>query len=102
VGLGDVTGLRADAGTLFDLRQSDRRDMKSGVAAAMAMAPAPIPSGPGKVSYSVNGARFRGQNAVAGSVSYRLNTSAAIAVGAGFSYGGNKNNGVRVGVAGEF
>jgi trimeric autotransporter adhesin len=95
-------GVQAGVNTLFDLRKVDRRDMKSGVAAAMAMAPAPIPSAPGKVAYSVNGASFRGEQAVAGSVSYRLNTRAPVAIGLGFSYAGNKNNGVRVGVAGEF
>ena len=40
--------------------------------------------------------------AVGGSMNYRLNTEAPIAVGVGFSYGGGKNNAVRVGVAGEF
>ena len=33
---------------------------------------------------------------------YRLSTEATVAIGVGFSYAGNKNNGVRVGVAGEF
>jgi hypothetical protein len=60
------------------------------------------PSAPGKVAYTVNGARFRGENAIGGSVSYRLNSSTPLAVGVGFSYAGNKNNGLRVGVAGEF
>lgn len=87
---------------LFDLRRSDRRDMKQGIAAAIAIAPAPMPSGPGKISYAVNGAAFRGEYAVGGSLQYRLNTSSPMAVNVGFSYAGNKNNGLRVGVAGEF
>jgi hypothetical protein len=33
---------------------------------------------------------------------YRLPTRSAMAIGAGFSYAGNRNNGVRVGLAGEF
>jgi hypothetical protein len=33
---------------------------------------------------------------------YRLPGSTPVAVSAGFSYAGNKNNAARVGVAGEF
>ena len=96
----DLTNGRIDS--LFDLRHHDRRDMKEGVAAAMSMSNAPMPSEPGRVSYAVNGAMFRGEYAVGGSLQYRLNTQAPMAVNAGFSFAGNKNNGVRVGVAGEF
>jgi autotransporter adhesin len=92
----------SDINTLFDLRKSDRRDMKQGVASAMAMAAAPMPSGPGRIAYAVNGATFRGEYAVGGSLTYRLNTRAPMAVNVGFSYAGNKNNGARIGVAGEF
>jgi autotransporter adhesin len=87
---------------LFDLRRQDRRDMRQGIAGALAMGNAPMPSQPGRVSYAVNGARFRGENAVGGSMMYRLPTKSAMAIGAGFSYAGNRNNGVRVGLAGEF
>jgi hypothetical protein len=96
------TSLANDIGTLFDLRSRDRRDMKQGVATAIAIANAPMPSAPGKVSYAVNGARFRGEYAVGGSLMYRLPGDTPFAVNAGFSYAGNKNNGVRLGVAGEF
>ena len=88
--------------TLFDLRTSDRRDMKQGIASAIAIAPAPMPSAPGKVSYAFNGATFRGEYAAGGSLMYRLPGDTPVAVNVGFSYAGNKNNGVRVGVAGEF
>lgn len=88
--------------TLFDLRGRDRRDMKQGVASAMAMAPASMPSAPGRVAYAVNGATFRGEYAVGGSLTYRLNTRAPTAINLGFAYAGNKNNGARVGIAGEF
>ena len=94
--------LSGQVDTLFDLRGQDRRDMKEGIASAMAMAPAPMPSAPGKVAYAVNGAMFRGQYAVGGSLTYRLNSRSPTALNVGFSYAGNKNNGVRVGVAGEF
>lgn len=94
--------LDADIDTLFDLRGRDRRDMKQGVAAAMSMAQAPMPSGPGRVSYAVNGATFRGEYAVGASLNYRLNTQSPMAVSVGASFAGNKNNGFRLGVAGEF
>ena len=68
----------------------------------MAMAQAPMPSNPGGVSYAVNGATFRGEHAVGASLMYRLNTQAPMAVSLGASFAGNKNNGARVGIAGEF
>jgi trimeric autotransporter adhesin len=94
--------LSGQVDTLFDLRRSDRRDMKQGVAAAMSMASAPMPSEPGRISYAVNGATFRGEYALGGSLMYRLPGRTPFAVNVGFSYGGNKNNGARIGVAGEF
>jgi autotransporter adhesin len=94
--------MAVDIDTLFDLRRTDRRDMKQGVAAAMSMAQAPMPSGPGRISYAVNGATFRGEYAVGASLNYRLNTEAPMMVSVGASFAGNKNNGFRVGVAGEF
>jgi hypothetical protein len=99
---GDLAGLQGDVGALFDLRKVDRRDMKQGVAAAMAFAQAPIPSEAGRLTYALTGARFRGENAVSASVNYRLPTSRPAAIGVGFSYAGNKNTGVRIGVSGEF
>jgi hypothetical protein len=96
----DLVSDRVDS--LFDLRSMDRRDMKQGIAAAMSMAPAPMPSEPGKVAYAVTGAAFRGEYAVGGSMTYRLPTRSPTALNVGFSYAGNKNNGVRVGIAGEF
>ena len=100
--IGAIPGMQNDISNLYDLRRQDRKDMRQGVASAIAMANAPIPSNPGGVSYAVNGAAFRGEYAVGGSVSYRLNTENPTALSVGFSYAGNKNNGVRVGVAGEF
>lgn len=94
--------VETDIDTLFDLRGRDRRDMKQGVAAAMSMAQAPMPSGPGRVSYSINGATFRGEYAVGAALNFRLNTQAPMAVSVGASFAGNKNNGFRLGVAGEF
>jgi hypothetical protein len=79
-----------------------RRESQRGIAAAVAMGTAFMPSAPGKISYTLNGARHRGENAFGGSAMYRLNTSNAFAVSGGVSYGGKKNATVRLGVAGEF
>lgn len=87
---------------LFDLRERDQRDLKQGVAAAIAIANAPMPSAPGRVSYAVNGATFRGEYAVGGSLMYRLPTANPMAINVGVSHAGNRNTGIRIGVAGEF
>jgi autotransporter adhesin len=97
-----IDGLNSQIDTLFDLRSQDRRDMKQGVASAVAITNAPMPSAPGRVTYAINGAAFRGEYAVGGSMMYRLNTESLMAVGLGVSSAGNKNTAVRVGVAGEF
>ena len=94
--------VEGDIGTLYDLRDRDRRDMKQGVAAAMSMAQAPMPSAPGRISYAVNGATFRGEYAVGGSLTYRLNSEKPVAINLGASFAGHKNNGARLGIAGEF
>jgi len=80
----------------------DRRDAQAGIAAAVAMASAPMPSAPGRTSYAVNAATFRGEQAVGASIAHRFDTANPFALTAGFSYGGHKNNAARVGVAGEF
>jgi len=85
----------------FDL-DTVREDSRRGIAAVAALGYAPMPSEPGRTSYSVNGAFFRDHQAIGGSIAHRLNTEAPIAATAGFAYGGNGNNIVRVGVAGEF
>ena len=79
-----------------------QRDTRQGVAAAVAIGYAPMPSAPGRTSYAVNLATFRGEQAVGGSIMYRLPTADPVAISAGFSYAGNGNNAARVGIAGEF
>jgi hypothetical protein len=59
-------------------------------------------SAPGRTSFVINGAAFRGEQAIGGSILHRLGGATPLAIGAGFSFAGNKNNAVRVGVAGEF
>jgi len=94
--------LDGQVGTLFDLRGRDRDDFKKGIAAATAMGQAAFPSAPGRTSYVLNGATFRGEAAVGGSLMHRFNSDAPIALGVGFSFAGKKNNAFRAGVAGEF
>ncbi len=100
--LAQLNALDGSVNTLFDLRSRDRDDFKRGIAAATAMGQASFPSAPGKTSYAFNGAMFRGEAAVGGSLMHRFNTDTPIAVGVGFSFAGKKNNAFRAGVAGEF
>ena len=94
--------LDSSVSTLFDLREQDRDDFKKGIAAATAMGQAAFPSEPGKTSYVLNGATFRGEAAVGGSLMHRFAGDTPIAVGVGFSFAGKNNNAFRAGVAGEF
>ncbi len=80
----------------------DRRDAHQGIAAAVALTAAPMPSAPGRTSYTLNGATFRGQYAIGGSIMHRFDGDRPFALTAGFSFGGNNNNAARVGLAGEF
>jgi len=100
--LAQLTSLDGSVTTLFDLRSRDRDDFKRGIAAATAMGQASFPSAPGKTSYVLNGAMFRGEAAVGGSLMHRFDTDTPIAVGVGVSIAGKKNNAFRAGVAGEF
>ncbi len=97
-----LSGMQSEIDALFGLRGEDRRDMKQGVAAAIAIANAPMPSAPGRISYAINGAAYRGEYAAGGSLMYRLPTASPMAINVGISHAGSKNTGVRVGVAGEF
>jgi hypothetical protein len=99
---GQLTGLQGSVDNLFDLRRLDRRDAQQGIAAAVAIGHAPMPSEPGRTSYVLNGAAFRGEFAVGGSIMHRLDAGAPLAIGVGFSFAGNKNNAFRAGIAGEF
>lgn len=88
--------------TLENTVRQDRKDARQGIAAAVALAQAPMPSAPGKVSYTVNVANFRDEQAVSASMAMRLRGPTTMAVTAGVAYGGGANTAVRVGVAGEF
>lgn len=102
-GLQSASALQAGrVDTLFDLREIDRRDMRQGIAAAVAMGQASMPSEPGRTAYVLNGAVFRGEFAIGGSLLHRLDAGVPLAIGVGFSFAGNKNNALKAGVAGEF
>ena len=97
-----ITGMQTDIGTLFDLRREDRRDMKQGIAVGCGHRKCADAVESGRRKLALNGATFRGEYAVGGSLNFRLNTENPMALGVGFSYAGNKNNSARVGISGEF
>ena len=94
--------LQGQVGELYDLADHDREESRRGIAAAMALADAPFPSAPGKTSYAAKGAVFRGEMAVSASLTHRLDADTPLALSAGVAYGGGKNTGATVGIAGEF
>ena len=97
-----IAALQQGQSTLFDLRNLDRKEWRSGIAAATAMTVAPFPSAPGKTSYVVASGAFRGEIAFSASLSHRLNTDSPFALFAGVAHSGGKDTAVKAGVAGEF
>jgi len=98
----EMMALSGRIGSLENQLDSIDREMRRSIATTVAITPVQIPSEPGRFSYALNGAAYRGQYATGGSMMYRLNTKTPMAVGVGFSHGGGKNSAVRVGIAGEF
>jgi hypothetical protein len=68
----------------------------------MALTSPSMPSAPGKTSYSLNAATWRGETAIGAALSHRLDIGAPLSVNVGFSYAGEGNKGGRIGIAGEF
>ncbi|UHC15871.1 hypothetical protein LRS73_25850 [Methylobacterium currus] len=97
---GRVSGLEAGLGSLSRYAVESRKEARRGIASAMALASASLPSAPGRLSYVLNGATFRGEYAVGGSVAYRLDTNRPVAVTLGVA-GGAGNVGARIGIMGE-
>ena len=97
-----ITTLEDGIGTLFDLRAKDRNDSQQGIAAGDGLDPGADALLAGRISYAANGATFRGEYAFGASLTYRLPTDAVMAVSVGAAFAGNKNNGARIGIAGEF
>jgi len=98
----EMMALSGRIGSLEHQLDGIDRGFRQGIAATVAMTPVQIPSAPGKFTYALNGAAYRGQYATGGSMMYRLNTKNPMAVGVGFSRAGGSNSAVRVGIAGEF
>jgi autotransporter adhesin len=98
LGLASPGDLGAINSRLSDLTTESRR----GIATAMAMTTAPLPSAVGRTSWAMNLAHFRGESAFGASLAHRLNTPDPLALTGGYSYGGGKAHGVRVGLQGEF
>ena len=78
------------------------KEARQGVASAMAMTTAPMPSAGGRTAWAMNAANFRGEFAVGGALAYRFNTPIPVALTAGYAFGGDRNHGTRLGLAGEF
>jgi autotransporter adhesin len=87
---------------LFNITDKDRREARRGTAAAIAITTAPMPSEPGKTSYALNVANYRGEQAVGLSLAHRTSSDNPFAITAGASFAGGKDIGARVGIAGEF
>lgn len=79
-----------------------RKEARQGVAAAVAMTTAPMPSAPGRTSWAMNLATFKGEYAFGGSLAHRFDAPIPIALTAGHAYGGGKSHAARVGLQGEF
>lgn len=99
---GRVAGLESEVGSVNRYARESRREARGGIAAAMAMTSAPMPSAPGRTSWATNYANFKGSSGFGAAVAYRLDTTASLALTAGYSYGGDDNHGFRVGMQGEF
>lgn len=97
-----VETLGAQINGIGQYATATRREARQGIAAAMAMTSASMPSQPGKTSWTLNGATFRGEWAGGVGLAHRLDTTIPIALTAGYSYSQANQQGVRAGLAGEF
>lgn len=96
-----VAALDGRVGALEAHLNKLRKESRRGVASAMALSSAPMPSAPGRLSYVLNGATYRGESAVGGSVAYRLDTNVPIAITGGVAGSPGGGVGGRFGIMGE-
>ncbi|WP_132254286.1 hypothetical protein [Methylobacterium segetis] len=97
-----IGALGAQINGLGQYAAASRREARQGIAAAMASTAASMPSQPGRTTWALNGATFRGEWAGGLALAHRLDTSIPIALTAGYSYSQSSSQGVRAGLAGEF
>ena len=106
---GRLGGVEARVGTLESRTNAlsqysteTRREARQGVATALAMPTASMPSAPGRTSWVLNSATYRGEWAGGAALSHRLPTAVPLAINVGYAYGGDGSHGVRAGLGGEF
>ena len=106
---GRLGGVEARVGTLESRTNAlsqysteTRREARQGVATALAMPTASMPSAPGRTTWVLNSATYRGEWAGGAALSHRLPTAVPLAINVGYAYGGDGSHGVRAGLGGEF
>ncbi|GJD42653.1 hypothetical protein AFCDBAGC_0491 [Methylobacterium cerastii] len=106
---GRLGGVEARVGTLESRTNAlsqysteTRREARQGVATALAMPTASMPSAPGRTTWVLNSATYRGEWAGGAALSHRLPTAVPLAINVGYAYGGDGGHGVRAGLGGEF
>ena len=97
-----VGALESRTNALSQYSTETRREARQGVATALAMPTASMPSAPGRTTWVLNSATYRGEWAGGAALSHRLPTAVPLAINVGYAYGGDGSHGVRAGLGGEF
>jgi autotransporter adhesin len=97
-----ITGLGTAISGVNNRVTGVQKEARAGIAAAASIAHAPMPSAPGKTTWRVNAAGFKGYGATSLSVSHRLPTALPIAVAAAVAYAPSGGTIVSGGLQGEF
>ncbi|TXN70772.1 hypothetical protein FV230_10230 [Methylobacterium sp. WL6] len=97
-----VGALESRTNALSQYTTETRREARQGVATALAMPTASMPSAPGRTTWVLNSATYRGEWAGGAALSHRLPTAVPLAINVGYAYGGDGGHGVRAGLGGEF
>jgi hypothetical protein len=96
-----IDKLNSAVSGLQDTIYQNRQEARGGIASAMAMGYAPLPSKPGRTSWAVNVAGFKGIAAFGFAMAHRVNTDIPLAVTVGLSTS-ERNTSGRIGLSGEF
>jgi autotransporter adhesin len=97
-----VNSLGAGLSELASQVQANKREARQGVAIAFAGVNASMPSAPGRTSWVINAATYKGEAALAGSLAHRLDVAMPLAITAGVSVGMRNSVAVKGGLQGEF